>query len=173
MRNKPATCPECSEILEGERISCAHCGWSRRKEKRFGTKAHDGRCDYRANGERCAFAGSISDSTKGGGPWYCRFHDGCRDSMHGARIVEASQSEEPVTRESRNAAHMARVRADLKAMDLAQMTSETKHGYAKRLQAHCLGKFTKLVASVAFEREPGQDDEEQFENGLEEETNEV
>lgn len=54
-----------------------------------------GLCEWVNNGQRCHYAGTISDSTTGGGPWFCRHHHGLGDAAHGARIVVQSLHELP------------------------------------------------------------------------------
>jgi hypothetical protein len=56
------------------------------------------RCAYVANGQRCAFPGSISHTTMNHGPsgkdstgdWWCRYHFDCNDARFGAQVVEDS-----------------------------------------------------------------------------------
>lgn len=49
------------------------------------------RCQWFSNGDRCLYAGTISPSTIGGGPWYCHGHFFCDTAEHGGRIVDESR----------------------------------------------------------------------------------
>lgn len=88
-------CPKCSAVVDGD--SCAICGWS--PASRAGGKSsapHDPnrfRCEWTTNGQRCRYPATSSESTLGGGPWYCRGHFRCAqtgDGRTGQRIVEES-----------------------------------------------------------------------------------
>jgi hypothetical protein len=50
-----------------------------------------GNCEWNGGGN-CSYPGAISTSTKGGGPWFCRFHFLLDDPIEGARIAEESKS---------------------------------------------------------------------------------
>ena len=78
-------CPDCGDPVFGS--SCA-CGW--REKPANGDKSdyvRDGRCEFRADGERCPKSGSISPSIRGGGPWYCRWHWRVRDDPYQGALV--------------------------------------------------------------------------------------
>jgi hypothetical protein len=66
-------CPTCHLPVEGN--SCAACGWAEgaaRPKVLLDPNRH--RCADEFRGERCARSGSMSESTLGGGPWYCAEH---------------------------------------------------------------------------------------------------
>ena len=58
-------------------------------------QAHEYRCEWVSNSERCHYAGTISHSTLGSGPWYCHDHFRCNDALTGAAIVMRSAREYP------------------------------------------------------------------------------
>jgi hypothetical protein len=39
------------------------------------------RCAHIADGHQCQSSGSLSRTTQGGGPWYCRLHFSERDAL--------------------------------------------------------------------------------------------
>lgn len=66
-----ATCPRCSATLLPSSKACA-CGWRSRQEVL--TEAGPSLCAWNDQGELCRDRGSLSHSTTGSGPWYCREH---------------------------------------------------------------------------------------------------
>lgn len=69
--------PACSNELHAAALSCPACGWDTPK----GAKQladHDPlwhRCsDSDRSGARCSKPGTLSESTRGGGPWFCHQH---------------------------------------------------------------------------------------------------
>ena len=55
----------------------------------------NGTCAWLANGKRCRFPGSITNSTLGSDRWYCRFHFMLKHGSTGAEVVEQSQGYTP------------------------------------------------------------------------------
>jgi hypothetical protein len=53
------------------------------------------RCCWESNGEQCHYPGTLSRTTLGDGPWYCRWHFDCNDPEFGQRIVEDSRRWNP------------------------------------------------------------------------------
>lgn len=101
-------CPDCDKTLREGAASC-RCGW-REKGKSVDHPLGYSQCEWRANGERCRFPGTISSNTNGHGPWYCAGHDGCRDPLMGAAIVDRSLGYRPPTVAELDAAHLAKLR---------------------------------------------------------------
>jgi hypothetical protein len=64
-------CPKCSDILPIDARACA-CGW--RKDGPRGKDEVNLDCTFNDHGHICGLRGSMSDSTVGGGPWYCSRH---------------------------------------------------------------------------------------------------
>jgi hypothetical protein len=109
-------CPECSRFLPASAKSCPSCGYQIEAEKSVKVDADHGRCEWRAGGVRCHYAGSMSDSTVGGGPWYCGAHMmAARHSEHpqeaGARIVQKSQDAVPTPNYSPDARRLMALKA--------------------------------------------------------------
>ena len=52
--------------------------------------APPGACEWKADGKRCWYPGSIGRGTLGGGPWYCRFHFHGGSAGEMAKIVHES-----------------------------------------------------------------------------------
>jgi hypothetical protein len=50
----------------------------------------EARCAWIGDGLQCRNPGAFSNSTVGGGPWYCREHWGRNDPIAGADIVQES-----------------------------------------------------------------------------------
>jgi hypothetical protein len=69
------------------------CGWAMKASPAF-ADANFGCCEWIGDG-RCHYAGSVSTSTNGKGPWYCTAHSGCDDPALGAQIVEESKIKVP------------------------------------------------------------------------------
>lgn len=90
----PRDCPRCGEPVRDS--SCQFCGWGTPSKD---SPASDFRCEWRSGGDRCNYAGSMSDGTKGGGPWYCSDHYFAmqRESAQetGQKIVERSKEDAP------------------------------------------------------------------------------
>lgn len=63
-------CPECGLPLASPFKSC-RCGWGKEAKAMLAQKHM---CVWRNRGEPCQAVGICSDSTVGGGPWYCRDH---------------------------------------------------------------------------------------------------
>ncbi len=72
-------CPKCSKPVDG--LSCAFCGWVDPTSPAVAVPAiapiHERahlRCSDVFKGQRCAELGSLSEGTKGEGPWWCAKH---------------------------------------------------------------------------------------------------
>lgn len=53
------------------------------------------KCDWNVDGMWCKFPGAHSNSTLGGGPFFCRFHARCDGIHEGREIVMRSQTYAP------------------------------------------------------------------------------
>lgn len=49
------------------------------------------RCEWTSYSDRCHYAGTISSSTLGTGPWYCHEHFRCNSAITGDAIVRNSE----------------------------------------------------------------------------------
>ncbi len=76
--------PECSNELSPRAVSCPLCGWDRPEKRGNAVDPHWWQCANVREGQRCANPGSLSRSTRGGGPWYCRQHFFPQDIPRGA-----------------------------------------------------------------------------------------
>lgn len=87
-------CPDCGDVLRATAKRCK-CGWkSAEARSESATKTADRdhqRCAWECNGERCRYVGTWSNSTVGGGPFYCRGHSVCTNGALGQRIVTESR----------------------------------------------------------------------------------
>ena len=95
-------CPDCSGTIPYKADECPGCGFVVNRTKGKQTRDRDPdtfRCAWISNGARCHYAGSISASTVGGGPWYCAGHADAATSEFpveaGDRITKRSIEEHP------------------------------------------------------------------------------
>jgi len=65
-------CPKCRELLLPGSKKCGDCGWQEKKQEPVYVDDH--KCEWRSGGVQCPAMGTLSDSIKGGGPWYFRWH---------------------------------------------------------------------------------------------------
>ena len=69
------SCPRCSQPIGEEARSCEGCGW---KDRRSGQADRFDPfrfvCSHEDRGQRCANVATMSQSTLGGGPWFCHEH---------------------------------------------------------------------------------------------------
>lgn len=89
-------CPKCGSEhrLHIKKCGCGH---------QFGTKQEQapdrdpmhGCCEYSTGTSRCHYPGTFSDSTNGGGRWFCSAHDRESDPAMGAAIVHKSHEDCP------------------------------------------------------------------------------
>lgn len=97
---KTKICPKCGDEHP---VSATYCGCGHK----WGGSSRDyaassgpvdpmyGCCDWTSDGQRCHYPGTHSDSTQGGGPWYCAGHAKCTDGKLGHDIVEQSRRDLP------------------------------------------------------------------------------
>ncbi|MGH7751152.1 MAG: hypothetical protein ACREQ5_41265 [Candidatus Dormibacteria bacterium] len=91
-------CPQCGNELRTSKTSCSACGWAKGGERsQTASEWNRFRCHWQASGERCRYAGTVSNDIRGGGPWYCWEHHVCDDMPAGAAIVSRSLAEIPPT----------------------------------------------------------------------------
>lgn len=55
-------------------------------------KQVDHQCAYEIGGERCRYPGTMSLSTLGEGPWFCRWHFQCESPVMGEKVLQDSRS---------------------------------------------------------------------------------
>lgn len=120
------------------------------------------RCEWSAAGERCRFPGSISSSTRAGGPWFCSAHFRCRDPITGADIVEESRHYRQPSEQDKLAAQNKRAKAHLETIGLARLKGESDREHGERMRAWIRQRIRQLAApwAAAITREPGEDREE-------------
>lgn len=53
-------------------------------------------CAFEANGERCRYPGTMSTTTLGEGPYFCRWHFQCESAVMGMAIIEDSRRYRPL-----------------------------------------------------------------------------
>lgn len=75
-------------------------------------------CCYESSGERCRYPGTMSLTTLGEGPWFCRWHFGCESGLFGERIVIESRNYRPL--DARGYRHPDVERVTASAMHEAQ-----------------------------------------------------
>lgn len=149
---KTEHCPKCHVPLKESGNACAECGWSRRVQRAESREAPPDpnryRCAWEADGKRCKYPGNLSSSTNGTGPYYCRWHFHCDDPVHGARLVQESQSYHP---ENPEAAFDAEVKASLKSRGLEQQPGESMHEFALRCQAWVKDNMKQIVKPLPYD----------------------
>ena len=102
-----ASCPKCRSTLV-KQDQCEYCDWVAEGKAAYVTPAgskrkspHEDRqnsqCNWNDFGLRCEAPGSISTSTDGSGPWYCRKHFWHDSSKHDPVSPEVGKA---------NAAHL-------------------------------------------------------------------
>lgn len=131
-------CPECNNALYPGATVCG-CGWGQKTTKlRLHAVSGDPspvlgyiQCDWVAgNNVRCRYPGTLSRSTQGTGPWYCRGHYGCDDPVAGADIVEASADYRHMSRSEASA--IALEQASKRCAELGLHTIEQKREYWRK-----------------------------------------
>jgi hypothetical protein len=66
--------PQCNNVLSTKAVTCPACGWDK-PGRENPIDPQWWRCsDTDQAGNRCAKPGSLSESTRGGGPWFCHQH---------------------------------------------------------------------------------------------------
>ena len=88
-------CPDCGDPLPAKATSCS-CGWKAPQERKRYADPLAHVCAWTTGGQRCQNPGSLSEGTKGDGPWYCAPHFRCDTQAEGMRIiVESMRKPEP------------------------------------------------------------------------------
>jgi hypothetical protein len=134
-------CPECGLELHIRAKSC-RCGWSSRALGKPKDDPFRYDCAWEADGKRCRYPGNISSNINGAGPWYCRWHDGCDDPVHGARLVEESQNYQP---EDTTKTFQAEVNASLLRLGLQRREGESVADHASRCRAWVLEELKRGI----------------------------
>lgn len=111
-------CPKCSGEI-GNSTYCG-CGWRKGEKKEPDPNFALGyqRCEWVSDGLRCKYPASLTHSTHGSGPWYCRLHFECGSASYGASVVQASRDYRHPTREELDAEHQAQAEAKCEALGL-------------------------------------------------------
>jgi hypothetical protein len=89
------TCPECGTDHRNAIPKCG-CGyvWGKLKKVESKDPLHL-YCAYESGSNRCRYLGTLSDSTNGGGPYYCSAHYHLTDPHLGAAITHKSHEDYP------------------------------------------------------------------------------
>lgn len=89
-------CPKCGaeHRLHIKKCGCGHQFGSKQEAEPVRDPMH-GCCEYSTGTSRCHYPGVFSDSTNGGGKWYCTAHERETDPAMGAAIVHKSQEDFP------------------------------------------------------------------------------
>lgn len=89
-------CPKCEteHRLHIKKCGCGHVFGSRQTQQEDRDPMR-GCCEYSTGTSRCHYPGTFSDSTNGGGRWYCSAHDRESDPSMGAAIVHKSHEDYP------------------------------------------------------------------------------
>lgn len=137
MSDDVRNCPECGTELTAWARHCK-CGWGRAKKPQAVIDPLRHQCAWEADGKRCRYPGTVGRSVNGSGPWFCRWHDDCADPVHGARLVEESQSYTPedTKREMDEAVTASLIRFGLQAKP-----GESARDHAERMRALVLEKL--------------------------------
>lgn len=112
-------CPECSKELKPNAKRCT-CGWKAVTREVVVMDKFHGWCEWIGDGQRCHYPGVFSNSTIGGGPWFCTPHSTCADGRLGAQIVEQSIKDIPkpdYSYEARRRGFIATKKPALKIVD--------------------------------------------------------
>lgn len=129
-------CPKCGSEhrLHIKKCGCGHVFGSKQAQQPERDPMH-GCCEYSTGTSRCHYPGTFSDSTNGGGRWFCSAHDRESDPSLAAAIVHRSHEDYPRPDWSVNA---VKRRYELRV--------------AKKMAEHRGAKATKYHAST-----PGKD----------------
>ena len=137
---KLVDCENCSQRFD-PRIHedrCPDCG-THYKPRTRGAKVKDPTCSYNDHGTRCDRRGTISSTTQGDGPWYCR--------QHAWVILHDRRDKEPEPKD--------------KALDQLQLEAKafcSSKGLETREQMIAWMRETRLGKVVLSQmREPGED----------------
>ena len=96
-RTRP--CMKCGHPNAVDAVECEKCAVVF-KDIRGKERAHHipDSCEYTtATQERCRYPATMSPSTNGSGPWFCRFHFFARGTAMADHMVEASRDYAPAT----------------------------------------------------------------------------
>lgn len=146
-------CPKCKTKLEGAKLSCASCGWSKRKERQSYHQAEEGaaawpsNCEYTDGFLTCRYPAVFTPSTRGGGPYYCSHHARSQGKLIDSLACQKSQSFTAKTFEQQEAEFDRIVAADLQSRALSQKPNESKQQWIERQRAFCRTGARQLAAS--------------------------
>ena len=94
-------CPNCGDTLGKSSTKCG-CGWRAEQSKPERSQGIQS-CAWVSASGRCHYPGTISHSTQGMGPWYCRFHAKPDVSAaYGEQVVIESKGYKPRTMAERD-----------------------------------------------------------------------
>lgn len=105
-----------------------------------------------ANG-RCQFPGVFSESTNGGGPWFCSWHMTDRHGPEAERYISASHE---ITHEEALAKRVTRLNAESNQSPTVKKLREAMAARARRPAPGNIGDLAHAAAGV--ERQPGEDE---------------
>lgn len=76
--SRTRACGSCGTSNAATARECKSCGQVFGRHAPDDDHGNDTQCAWTDHGSRCSHEGTISDSTVGGGPWYCRRHNAQR-----------------------------------------------------------------------------------------------
>jgi hypothetical protein len=144
-------CPKCGVTLTAQATYCG-CGWRQRKGNPKASSEDSVApipdcCEYTNGFKRCRYPAVFSPSTRGGGPWYCRFHARRVDSTRAAQIVDESQ--EFVAEAGVDQQFEREVQQSLKANGLQRRPNESTADWHARMREFCLQKIANIKRRMA------------------------
>lgn len=151
-------CPECAaELGRSGATKCKACGWTSRRSESGKPAGIPESCEYTDGyGERCRYPATMSPTTYGDGPWYCRVHFWDRHTSMGDIMVKASRDYAPAPRVEPTTAELesgARAVAERFGVD-PNMTARERFGAVLAAS----GVMRKATSPHRRERVPGEDD---------------
>ena len=76
-------CKQCGARVDG--LDCPKCGYTENLKTKSDQDPTWWQCSNVVDGQRCSKPGSMSHSTRGGGPWFCRQHFFPQDATYVTR----------------------------------------------------------------------------------------
>ena len=140
-------CQDCHELIPINATSC-DCGWGRKKqfsknENEIATWPNE--CQFVTADIKCRFPAVFSPSTRGGGPYYCRFHARPNGHLVDSLICKQSADFRPVTAQEAEAEFNSQVEDTLKKNDLTRREGESKENHINRMREFCRTGAAKII----------------------------
>lgn len=116
-------CPHCSQPLEDDG-SCPGCAYGHKRQQAKPPSQQPRLCAFNDHGEPCHQPGHLSQTTHGGGPWYCRNHFAQINGWPAWQAAAIDDSQEAV---------------DERVNKLVpRLTGESEHAWSMRCRAYVL-----------------------------------